>query len=378
MLPLERWAINGMSPRNQMVFWALAAAALGLFLFLLRGVLLPFVAGMAIAFLFDPVADRLQAWGLSRIVATSVITAGFFLLLIVALIFLAPVITAEVQAFAAALPDYMARAQQLLETPALERLRQMIASPASASQPEQFSGMIRDVTGWLAGLLGQALSGGLALFNILSLLFLTPFVSFYFLLDWDRMIARIDALLPQKHAATIRRLMGEINEMLAGFVRGQISVCFLLAVFYGVSLSLSGLKFGLIAGIIAGALSFVPFLGALTGLTISLGLAVVQYWPQLTPIGIIIAIFAAGQTLEANFLTPRLVGKRVRLHPLWIIFALLAFGTVLGFTGMLMAVPLAAAAGVLVRHGLLVYTQSQLFLETPAQKGKGNEPATGS
>ncbi len=378
MLPLERWAINGMSPRNQMVFWALAAAALGLFLFLLRGVLLPFVAGMAIAFLFDPVADRLQAWGLSRIVATSVITAGFFLLLIVALIFLAPVITAEVQAFAAALPDYMARAQQLLETPALERLRQMIASPASASQPEQFSGMIRDVTGWLAGLLGQALSGGLALFNILSLLFLTPFVSFYFLLDWDRMIARIDALLPQKHAATIRRLMGEINEMLAGFVRGQISVCFLLAVFYGVSLSLSGLKFGLIAGIIAGALSFVPFLGALTGLTISLGLAVVQYWPQLTPIGIIIAIFAAGQTLEANFLTPRLVGKRVRLHPLWIIFALLAFGTVLGFTGMLMAVPLAAAAGVLVRHGLLVYTQSQLFLETPAQKGRGNEPATGS
>lgn len=367
-----------MSPRRQMVFWLGVTIAVGVLLFVLRGVLLPFVAGMAIAFLFDPVADRLQAWGLSRIVATCVITAGFFLLLIVMLVLLAPVIAAEVQAFAAALPDYMARAQLLLETPALERLRVMISSPASAGQPEQFSGMIRDMTGWFAGLLGQALSGGLALFNVLSLLFLTPFVSFYFLLDWDRMVARIDALLPRKYAATIRQLMSEINEMLAGFVRGQISVCFLLAMFYGVSLSLAGLKFGLIAGIIAGALSFVPFLGALTGLLLSLGLAIVQYWPELMPIAIIIAIFIAGQTLEGNFLTPRLVGKRVRLHPLWVIFALLAFGTLLGFTGMLLAIPLAAAMGVLVRHGLLVYTQSQLFLEMPAQKGGGDGAATGS
>ncbi len=367
-----------MTPRSQMLFWLIATIAVGLLLFVLRGVLLPFVAGMAIAFLFDPIADRIQSWGLSRIVATSVIMAGFFLLLIVALILLVPVITGEIQAFADALPEYMARAQQLLETPALERFRLMIASPTGTTQPEQFSSMIRDMTGWLVGLLGQALSGGLALFNILSLMFLTPFVSFYFLLDWDRMVARIDAMLPQKHAATIRQLMGEINEMLAGFVRGQISVCFLLAIFYGTGLSLAGLKFGLIAGLIAGALSFVPFLGALTGLVLSLGLALVQYWPELTPIGIIIAIFVAGQTLEGNFLTPRMVGKRVRLHPLWVIFALLAFGTLLGFTGMLLAVPLAATMGVLVRHGLFVYSRSQLFLETPAQKGKGDGPATGS
>lgn len=367
-----------MSPRSQMVFWVVATIVVGLLLFVLRGVLLPFVTGMAIAFLFDPLADRLQTLGMSRIVATSVITAGFFLLLITGLILLAPVIIAEVQAFAAALPDYMARVQYLLETPALQRLRQIVASPNAAGQTEQFSAMIRDMTGWLAGFLGQALSGGLALFNILSLLFLTPFVSFYLLLDWDRMVARIDTLLPQKYAATIRQLAGEINEMLAGFVRGQISVCMILAVFYGAGLSLAGLKFGLIAGIIAGALSFVPFLGALTGLLLSLGLAVVQYWPELTPIGIIIAIFIAGQTLEGNFLTPRLVGQRVRLHPLWIIFALLAFGTLLGFTGMLLAIPLAAAAGVLVRHGLLIYSQSQLFLEKPAHKGGGDEPATGS
>ena len=371
-----------MSPRGQLLFWVAAAVLLALLLYFLRGVMLPFVLGMAIAFLFDPVADRLQRWGLSRVAATIVITAAFFLLLIMALLLLAPILAAQLQAFLAALPEYMARVQQLLDLPALQRLRQMLEAPANGGQPEQFPAMLRDVASWAAGLAGSALSGGLAFFNILTLLFLTPFVSFYFLLDWDRLVASIDALLPRKHAAAIRRMMGEINEMLAGFVRGQISVCFLLAIFYATGLSAAGLKFGLIAGIIAGGLSFVPFLGAITGLAISLGLAVAQYWPQFTPIGIVIAIFVAGQTLEGNFLTPRLVGKRVRLHPLWIIFALLAFGSLLGFTGMLLALPMAAAVGVLVRHGLQAYRQSQLFLEPPAPaqepKGDGDGPAAGS
>ncbi|HEX4891018.1 MAG TPA: AI-2E family transporter [Alphaproteobacteria bacterium] len=371
-----------MSPRSQLAFWIVAAIVLAILLYALRGVMLPFVAGMTIAFLFDPAADRLEALGLSRLMATSLITASFFILLIAALLLLAPVITLELQAFAAALPDYITRLQQLLDTPALQNLRHMIATPASDGQPAQIPAMLGDLTKWAVGLLGSALSGGLMVFNILSLLFLTPFVAFYFLLDWDRMVDRIDAILPRKYAASIRQVMAEINDMLSGFVRGQLSVCFLLALFYGIGLSAAGLKFGLIAGLAAGALSFVPFLGALTGLVLSLGLALVQYWPQLTPIAIIVAIFVAGQTLEGNFLTPRLVGKRVRLHPLWIMFALLAFGSLLGFTGMLLAVPLAAASGVLVRHGLQTYMQSQLFLEQPApatlRKEAGDGTATGS
>lgn len=371
-----------MSPRNQLLFWVIAAIATALLLYLLRGVLLPFVAGMAVAFLFDPVADRLQAWGLSRVMATSLITAGFFLLLIVTMVLVLPVIVSEAEAFAAAAPGYIERVRQLLDSPALERIRQLITASSNGGEPQQLSGMIGDVAGWLAGFLGQALTSGLALFNVLSLLFLTPVVSFYLLLDWDRMVARIDAMLPRKHAETIRRLAAEINDMLAGFIRGQITVCFLLAMFYGVSLSLAGLKFGFIIGLIAGALSFVPFLGALTGFTLSFGLAVAQYWPQLMPIGVIATIFAAGQMLEGNFLTPRLVGKRVGLHPLWIIFALLAFGAFLGFTGMLLAVPLAAAAGVLVRHGLFIYLQSQLYLEpnaaSAALEGEGDGPAAGA
>lgn len=373
---------EAMSPRNQTLFWLAAIIAATVILFLLRGVLLPFVAGMAIAFLFDPVADRLQALGLSRIAATAIITAGFFLTFTILLVLLIPVIASEVQAFAAALPDYLERARQLLDTPALERLRQLFAPSSGDSQAPQLSAMIGDMATWVGGLAAQALSGGLALFNVLSLLFLTPFVSFYFLLDWDLMVARVDSLLPRRHAPVIRQLTTEVNEMLAGFVRGQISVCFLLAAFYAVGLSLAGLKFGLIAGLIAGALSFVPFLGAFTGLFLSLGLAFVQYWPQLTPIAVIVAIFVAGQTLEGNFLTPRLVGKRVRLHPLWVIFALLAFGTLLGFTGMLLAVPLAATMGVLVRHALSLYSQSQLFLEQhvgeTTSRREPNDQTTGS
>ena len=373
---------DAMSPRNQILFWVVVTIAAGLLLFILRGVLLPFVAGMAIAFLFDPVADRLQALGLSRISATIVITASFFLLLIAVLVLVLPILAAEAQAFVVALPGYIERARQLLDSPAMERVRQMIGERSAPGQPQQFSGMLGDMAGWLAGLLGQALNGGIAVFNVLSLLFLTPIVSFYLLLDWDLMVERVDALLPRRHASTIRQLALEINGMLAGFVRGQVSVCILLAVFYGAGLSIAGLKFGLIAGLVAGALSFVPFLGAITGLILSLGLALVQYWPQLTPIGIIIAIFAAGQALEGNFLTPRMVGKRVRLHPLWIIFALLAFGTLLGFTGMLLAVPLAAAMGVLVRHALLIYSRSQLFLEKPApevvSRGETGDTPTGS
>ncbi|MSP42604.1 MAG: AI-2E family transporter [Alphaproteobacteria bacterium] len=371
-----------MSPRSQMLFWTGVAVILAMLLYLLRGVLLPFVAGMAVAFLFDPVADRLERWGLSRIAATIVITAAFFLLLVSALLVLVPIVTVQLQALIEALPGYVARVQHILDTPALERLRRILSAPAIAGQPDQMPPMLRDVAAWMAGLAGSALSGGLAFFNILTLIFLTPFVSFYFLLDWDRMVERMDALLPRKYAGPIRAMAGQVNEMLAGFVRGQISVCFLLALFYGAGLSLAGLKFGLIAGIMAGGLSFVPFLGALTGLVLSLGLAIGQYWPEYAQIGIVIAIFVAGQTLEGNFLTPRLVGRRVRLHPLWIIFALLAFGAVLGFTGMLLAVPLAATMGVLVRHGLQIYLRSQLFLELPAPpqetKGKNGRPATGS
>lgn len=351
-----------MTAQNRAVIWMGAAAILIWLLYMLSAILLPFVVGMSVAFLFDPLADRLEKAGLSRVMATAVITCGFFTVLGIALVLLLPVVFSEAQALISAMPEYLARARELLNAPALERVRQILTPvTSSGNAAEQFSGMAGQVAAWLGGVLAQVVSGGFALFNILSLIFLTPIISFYFLMDWDRMIARIDSMLPLQHAAVIRDIARETNDVLAGFIRGQMIVCMALAGFYGLCLTLSGLKSGLIAGMIAGAFTFVPFLGALIGLTLSLSLAIVQYWPSLSMMGIIVAIFVAGQILEGNFLTPRLVGARVRLHPLWITFALLSFGLLLGFTGVLLAVPAAAVIGVLVRHFVQVYLRSPLY-----------------
>lgn len=359
-----------MSRAAQLRFWLAGVIIAGIILYLLSGVLLPFVAGIAVAFLFDPLADRLEALGLSRIMATVMITAFFFLTLILALVLLAPLIAAQFSALAANLPDYMKRGQALMESIGGGRLREILA--LGGGTPD-ISGMMGGMVNWAGGVLGQALSSGLALFNILALLFLTPVVSFYLLLDWDRLVARIDELLPRDHAPVIRRLSREINDALAGFARGQISVCLILAAFYGIALSLAGLKFGLVTGTIAGLLSFIPFAGALIGLIASLLLAVIQFWPDYLAIAVIAAIFFAGQALEGNFLTPRLVGRRVGLHPLWVIFALLAFGSLLGFAGMLLAVPLAAVIGVLARHFTQGYLNGPLYSGEAAEDQ--NDPA---
>lgn len=348
-----------MSNAAQLRFWLAGIVIAGTLLYLLSGVLLPFVAGMAVAFLFDPLADRLEGLGLSRIMATVAITAIFFLALALALVWLAPLIAAQFTALAANLPAYLARGQALMESLGGGRLREVLALGGGGAP--DISAMMGGMVNWAGGILGQALSSGLALFNIMALLFLTPVVSFYLLLDWDRLLARIDELLPRDHAPVIRRLSREINDVLAGFARGQISVCLMLAAFYGAALSLAGLKFGLVTGIIAGLLSFIPFVGALTGLISSLLLAVIQFWPDYFAIAVIVAIFFAGQVLEGNFLTPRIVGRRVGLHPLWVIFALLAFGSLLGFVGMLLAVPLAAVTGVLLRYFTQGYLNSPLY-----------------
>lgn len=347
-----------MKARTHLRIWVTGILIAGVMLYLLRGVLLPFVAGMAVAFLFDPLADKLEKFGMSRVLATVIITLGFFLILLTGLVLLAPLIAAQIAALIENLPGYFDRARALLESLADGRLRHLMADNGATPDISRIAG---SVIGWTSDFLGHALSGGLALFNIVALLFLTPVVSFYLLLDWDRLVARIDALLPLQNAATIRALAREIERTLSGFVRGQISVCFLLAAFYAIGLSLAGLNFGLVIGIAAGLLSFIPFFGAISGLLLSLLFAVFQFWPDYLPIAVVSLIFIAGQALEGNFLTPRLVGRRVGLHPLWVIFALLAFGALFGLLGMMLAVPLAAVSGVLVRHFTLRYLTSGLY-----------------
>jgi len=210
-------------------------------------------------------------------------------------------------------------------------------------------------------LVNGLLSSAMNLINALVFIVVVPVVAFYLLLDWDRMIARIDELLPRDHAPVIRRLAGEIDRVLAGFVRGQLSVCMILGGAYALALLAVGLNYGLVVGLVAGLLTFIPYVGSIVGGTLSIGLALFQFWSEPWMIGVVAAIFAAGQTVEGNFLTPKLVGGSVGLHPVWLLFALSAFGTLFGFVGMLVAVPVAAMLGVLTRFAIEQYRDGRLY-----------------
>lgn len=350
------------SLREQFRFWAVSALVFLALLWLFRGILLPFVAGMAVAYFLDPLADRLEAAGLSRTAATSVITAVFFVVLIVAIVLLAPLLAQQVTGFMGRLPGYITDLEAVV-LPWLsayaERLDPAQVADIIDGLKQLAGGMVR----WLTDVMEGLLRGGLALLSLASLLFITPVVAFYLLRDWDVMVAKVDGWLPRRNAAAIRLCAAEIDRTLAGFVRGQATVCLLLGLFYGVGLSLVGLEFGFIVGLATGILSFVPYFGMLAGFLVGIGLAVAQF-SEWVPIGLVALVFAVGQVLEGNFLTPKLVGGRVGLHPVWVMFALLAGGAVFGLVGVMLAVPAAAAIGVLIRFGLGRYLNSRYY-DTP-------------
>ena len=348
-----------MTARRQLTFWLVGLLVFGLLIFLLREILLPFVAGMAVAYLLDPIADKLEDWGLSRTMATVVITALFMVITLGALFLLLPVLYHQVldlmsraPAIAGAVRDYiLSLSETLFETLApdeIERAREALA------------GITDNIVGWALGF-GEGLwRSGLALVNLIAMLFITPIVTFYLLRDWDRLVARMDELLPRKHADVIREQLDKINDTLAGFVRGQGLVCLSLALFYAIGLSLAGLDFGLIVGLSAGVLSFIPYVGAITGFVVGVTLAFLQF-DDLIRIGAVALVFIIGQVIEGNFLSPKLVGERVGLHPVWVIFGAFAGAALFGLVGVLLAVPATAVIGVLMRFAIERYEDSVLY-----------------
>jgi predicted PurR-regulated permease PerM len=353
------------NPARQIRTWLIALAVFIALLYLLRGILLPFVAGMAIAYILDPICDALERWGLSRTWATSVVTVVSALLVVVALLSLAPVLLQEISNFLSSLPDLVHRAQDRL-LPLYEAFRHRFNLPPVSELNTMAQSRLGTAVAWLAQAAQQLLGQSLALANLLSLLFITPVVTFYLLRDWDLLVARIDALLPRQHLSAIRRQFREVDRTLAGFARGQAMVCVSLGIFYAAALALVGLPFGIVVGLLAGLLTFIPYVGSMTGFITSIAIALAQF-SDWTHIFLVSGVFLVGQILESNFLTPKLVGDRVGLHPVWIIFALLAGGALFGFVGLLLAVPAAAAIGVLVRFGAAHYRQSALYLggQTP-------------
>lgn len=348
-----------MTSRQRLRFWLIGAAAFLVLLYLLRGVMLPFVAGMAVAYFLDPLADRLERAGLSRLLATLIITLVFFGLLVLGLTLLAPMIQQQALTFVHNVPSY-AEALQTRLMPLVEEIYRHL-SPEDLDKLRASAGAYAGTAvTWGLGVVKGVLSGGIAVMSILSLLFITPVVTFYLLRDWDVMVRKVDSWLPRHHAETIRFELREIDRTIAGFVRGQAIVCMVLAVFYGAGLTLTGLDLGLMIGLFTGLGAFVPYVGMLIGLIASVGLALAQggEWHLLGGVGL---VFLVGNMLEGNFLTPKLVGDRVGLHPVWIIFSLLAGGALFGFVGILLAVPAASVIGVLTRFALDNYMKSSLY-----------------
>ena len=349
------------SIKRQALFWLGALVAVVLFMFVFRSILLPFIAGMALAYMLDPVADKLESWGTSRLFATVMILLVFVFLFSLALILLVPVLSHQLSGLISRMPSYITQLQSLITNTESEWLRNLIGE-GSANIRENLDQVLQQGAGWLTTLLGSIWNSGKALVDVLSLFVITPIVAFYLLLDWDRMIARVDSWLPRDHKSDLEAISADINKAIAGFVRGQGSLCFILGSFYALSLTLAGLNFGLLIGMFAGLVSFIPFVGSLIGLVLAVGVALVQFWPDFWWILLIIIIFAVGQFFEGNILQPKLVGESVGLHPVWLMFSLSAFGVLMGFTGLLIAVPVAAAIGVLVRFALAKYLQSDFFL----------------
>lgn len=367
--------ISGIGLRRQVIFWLLTLAAFIAFLMLFSSVLLPFIAGMALAYFLDPVADRLERIGLSRLMATILILVSFVVVFVLSLMIIIPVLVSQLNDFIERVPGYVTQLQTFIATSNASWLPDWVDGQMGTIR-ENFSRYLGEGVGFIGTLIEQIWNSGKALLDIASLLVITPVVAFYLLLDWDHMIEKVDSWVPRQQLATVRQLATELDNTIAGFVRGQGSLCLILGIFYAIALSVAGLNFGLLIGFFTGMISFIPYVGSTVGLLLSLGVAIVQFWPDFIWVGVIAAIFFLGQFIEGNILQPKLVGKSVGLHPVWLMFALFAFGALFGFVGVLVAVPAAAAIGVLVRFAISRYLQSDLYYGTPAAVAPSS-PAVG-
>ena len=346
--------------RKQVIWWSASAVVLIVTLWILGDILLPFVAGTALAYLLDPLADRIERVGVSRFWATAVISATALLAIVSILLVALPLLISQLSQLVNELPAILAALQEILVVilskyapSVLENRTELLSTMGSAGNLVESIG---------SGVVSKIFSVGIGAVNMVMFVLIVPVVMIYMLADWDRLVERVDSWLPRDHAADVRALCRDVDLALAGFVRGQLMVCSIVAVFYSILLQVVGLNFGFAVGLIAGFLSFIPFVGAIGGGMLAVGLAAFQFWSEPVWILAVVAIFVAGQILEGNFLTPRLVGKSVGLHPVWLLFALSAFGALFGFVGMLVAVPTAAIIGVFARYGVGKYMKSPLYM----------------
>lgn len=350
-----------MTLKNQIRAWLFFFGATVLLLWLFRGILLPFVAGMALAYLLDPAADLLEKWKINRLFASLLILTIVIVLFLSLVVVVAPLVVNQIIDLIQRFPGYVEQLQGLFNEWA-PVIYEKLGAERSVQVQSTLEQMVSNAAGMLGGLSARVMQSGLAIVNALSLLVVTPVVAFYLLLDWDRMVASTQKLLPLDHREEIIGVFVDIDAAMSGVIRGQGSVIVLLSIFYAGGLALTGLNFGLGIGVIAGVLSFVPYVGALVGGLLAIGVAIVQFGFGDLMMWLVLVIFLAGQFLEGNVLYPKLVGESIGVHPVWLMFALFAFAFLFGAVGALLAVPMAAIAGVIIRFAVAKYKASKLYL----------------
>lgn len=341
--------------KRQIQYWALALGVLILVLWFLGDVLLPFILGAVVAYILNPVAEKLANKGFSRPAATALITLSAALIFVLTTLLVAPAIVSQAISLFESGPDLFNSLSEWLS----KTLPSVFGESTTLSSVMNSAGDVFKERG--GEFLSTAFSSAANIIDLAMLFVIVPVVAVYLLLDWHRMSSTIYDLLPRKHEPVIRDLLKKIDKTLAGFIRGTGSVCIILGVYYAISLMLVGLKFGLVVGFAAGLISFIPYLGAILGGLLALGLALFQFWNEWISVAMVVGIFVFGQAVEGNFITPKLVGDSVGLHPVWLIMSLSIFGSLFGFLGLLVAVPLAAIIGVLVRFFIDKYKHSDLY-----------------
>jgi predicted PurR-regulated permease PerM len=341
------------------LFWLglllLVIVALGL----VQSILLPFAAGFVIAYVLAPMVAGLERRGVPRSLGSLLVLILFLIGFAGILVVLVPLIQGQIVELITRVPSLVRALQDQLGKLIL-LLQEHLPAEDVTKLRDMVGSKLGEAVTWIAGLVQGMITSSFAILNIVSLVVVTPIVTFFLLRDWDAMVAQVDSYLPRQSLETVRGQARIVSDTLVGFIHGQALVCLILAIYYGVALTVAGLTSGLALGLLIGVLAIIPILGAATGFILAISLATLQYG-TLTEILVVIGIFAFGQLFEANFLTPKLVGDRIHLHPVWVIFALFAGGTLYGFVGILIAVPAAAVIGVLARFALARYRRSSLY-----------------
>jgi predicted PurR-regulated permease PerM len=375
--------ILSLTIKQHMIFWLAAFSLFLAFVWAFSNVLLPFVLGLAIAYLLNPMVEYLGNHHVPRWLAALIILGLFFIFVLVVVAMIAPPIYRELMQLIDSMPDYIDQLSVVL-APYISWMQERFGNDDLSAYQQALQENIGKTLEVSGEVVSRLASGGQAFAGFVSVIVLTPIVAFFMMKEWGQMKNWVDNLLPRGSYNTIKELLKEIDGKLAGFVRGQLSVAFALAIIYALALTLAGLKFGFLIGLMSGLLSIIPLVGSTIGLIVSIAVAWFQTG-EWSYVGIIAAIFLVGQFVEGNFLTPKLLGKSVGLHPLWILFALLAGGSLFGILGMLLAVPVAAVVGVLLAFAITRYKASAYYTDggqkkepakkSPAKKKKASKKA---